>query len=180
MLCIVEELREKTESRHVARRVGVSPGRQDYQHSVTSPPVLVVVCQRSVVLLNHGYRLHLTQGYTAHRLMGSLLFLHRGARYRWGECASEWTHHRVCFFLSTPRPGVLNNTGCLDLLLMARFRTATHHNMMLDPAILCLSSRFIAVAFVDVTQRRRFLTTEYYTIGAKVVILLFTMTCVTG
>ena len=75
--------------------------------------------------------------------------------------------------LSTPHPETLNNTGCLDLMLMARFRTATHHNMMLDPAILCLSSRFIAVALVDVTQRRRFLTTEYYTIGAKVVILLF-------
>lgn len=81
------------------------------------------------------------------------------------------------------RPGILNNThvvpGCLDLMLIARFRTATHHNMMLDPAILCRSSRFLAVALVDVTQPRLFLTTEYYTIGAKVVILSFTVTSVT-
>ena len=77
------------------------------------------------------------------------------------------------------RPGTLNNAGRLDLMLIARFRTATHHNVMLDPAILCPSSRFIAVALVDVTERRRFLPTEYYTIGAKVVILLFTVTCVT-
>lgn len=41
--------------------------------------------------------------------------------------------------------------GCLDLMLMTRFRTATHHNMMLDPAILCPSSRFVAIALVDVT-----------------------------
>ena len=81
------------------------------------------------------------------------------------------------------RPGILNNThvvpGCLDLMLIARFRTATHHNMMLDPAILCRSSRFLAVALVDVTQPRLFLTTEYYTIGAKVVILSFKVTSVT-
>jgi hypothetical protein len=54
-----------------------------------------------------------------------------------------------------PSPRILNNThvvpGCLDLMLMALFRTSTHHNMMLDPAILCLSSRFVAIALVDVT-----------------------------
>jgi hypothetical protein len=73
------------------------------------------------------------------------------------------------------RPSLL---GVL-IMLMARFRTATHHNMMLDPAILCPSSRFVATALVDVTQPRRFLTTEYYTIGAKVRIgiLLTTVTC---
>ena len=51
---------------------------------------------------------------------------------------------------------------------MARFRTATHHNMMLDPAILCSSSRLVLIALVDVEQLRRFLIIEYYTIGAKV------------
>lgn len=53
-------------------------------------------------------------------------------------------------------------------MLMARFRTATHHNMMLDPAILCSSPRLVAITLVDVKQLRRFLTIEYYTIGAKV------------
>jgi hypothetical protein len=62
-------------------------------------------------------------------------------------------------------------------MLMARFRTATHHNMMLDPAILCPSSRFVAIALVDVTQPRRFPTTEFYIIGAKVGILLSMVTC---
>ncbi len=51
--------------------------------------------------------------------------------------------------------------------------------MMLDPAVLCSSSRFIVIALVDVDvkQLRRFLTKEYYIIGAKVGILLSTMTC---
>jgi 1-acyl-sn-glycerol-3-phosphate acyltransferase len=53
--------------------------------------------------------------------------------------------------------------GCLDLTLMARFRTATHHNMMLDPAILCSSSFSVVITFADVKQLRRFLTVEYYT-----------------
>ncbi len=28
------------------------------------------------------------------------------------------------------------------------FRTATHHNMMLDPAVLCASSRFVIIALI--------------------------------
>ena len=42
------------------------------------------------------------------------------------------------------------STVCFDLTLMARFRTATHHNMMLDPAILCSSPFLVAIARVDV------------------------------
>jgi hypothetical protein len=88
-------------------------------------------------------------------------------------------------FLYQPySPRILYNThvvpGCLDLTLMARFRTATHHNMMLDPAILCSSSFLVAIARVDVKQLRRFLTIEYYTIGAKVGILLSIGDMLTG
>lgn len=39
---------------------------------------------------------------------------------------------------------------------------------MLDPAILCPSSRFVTITLVDVTQLPRFLTKEYYITGAKV------------
>lgn len=39
---------------------------------------------------------------------------------------------------------------------------------MLDPAILCPSPRFVPIAPADVTQPRRFLTSEYYITGAKV------------
>ena len=67
-----------------------------------------------------------------------------------------------------------------DKTLMARFRTATHHNMMLDPAILCSFSCFVTIALVDVKQLRRFLTIEYYTIGAKVGILLSVGNVLTG
>jgi hypothetical protein len=48
------------------------------------------------------------------------------------------------------------------------FRTATHHNMMLDPAILCSSPEFISIALIDMKQLRHFLIDAYYTIGAKV------------
>ena len=50
-------------------------------------------------------------------------------------------------------------------------RTATHHNMMLDPCVLCASSRFAIIALitlVDTMQLRRFLICAYCTIGAKV------------
>jgi len=40
--------------------------------------------------------------------------------------------------------------------------------MMLDPAILCPFSRFVAVSLSDVSQPRDSLTNEHYTIGAKV------------
>ena len=70
--------------------------------------------------------------------------------------------------------------GVLILTLMARFRTATHHNMMLDPAILCSSPFLVAIALVDVKQLRRFLIIEYYTIGAKVGILLSMGAMLTG
>jgi hypothetical protein len=63
---------------------------------------------------------------------------------------------------------------------MARFRTATHHNMMLDPAILCSSSFLVVIALADVKQLRRFLTAEYYTIGPKVGILLSMDDMLTG
>ena len=39
---------------------------------------------------------------------------------------------------------------------------------MLDPAILCPSLCFVTIALVNVTQPRRFLTSEYYITGAKV------------
>jgi hypothetical protein len=58
-------------------------------------------------------------------------------------------------------PGVI--TGIDDL-----FRTATHHNMMLDPAILCSSLQFVNIALTDVGQLRRFLISAYYTTGVKV------------
>lgn len=51
---------------------------------------------------------------------------------------------------------------------------------MLDPAILCSSSFLVAIALVDVKQLRRFLTIEYYTIGAKVGILLSIGDMLTG
>jgi hypothetical protein len=52
--------------------------------------------------------------------------------------------------------------------------------MMLDPAILCSSSLLVAIALVDVKQLQRFLTIEYYTIGAKVGILLSMGDMLTG
>ena len=90
----------------------------------------------------------------------------------------------VFLSINLTRPGSYTTRmlylGCLDLTLMARFRTATHHNMMLDPAILCSSSFLVAIALVDVRQLRRFLTIEYYTIGAKVGILLSIGDMLTG
>lgn len=50
-------------------------------------------------------------------------------------------------------------------------RTATHHNMMLDPCVLCASSRSVIIALItliDTMQPRRFLICAYCTIGAKV------------
>jgi hypothetical protein len=52
--------------------------------------------------------------------------------------------------------------------------------MMLDLAILCSSSFLVAIALADVKQLRRFLTIEYYTIGAKVGILLSMGDMLTG
>ena len=40
--------------------------------------------------------------------------------------------------------------------------------MMLDPAILCPSLCFVTFALANVTQPRRFLTSESYITGAKV------------
>jgi hypothetical protein len=51
---------------------------------------------------------------------------------------------------------------------------------MLDPAILCSSPVLVAIALVDVKQLRRFLTIEYYTIGAKVGIPLSMGVILTG
>ena len=90
----------------------------------------------------------------------------------------------VYVFLSTFSPRILYNSyvvpGCLDLMLMPGFRTATHHNMMLDPAILCSCLSLVAIVLVNVKQLRRFLTIEYYTIGAKVGILLSMSDTLTG
>jgi disulfide bond formation protein DsbB len=55
--------------------------------------------------------------------------------------------------------------------LAIAFRTATHHNMMLDPCVLCAFSRFVITALIiliDTIQPRRFLIRAYCTIGAKV------------
>ena len=44
---------------------------------------------------------------------------------------------------------------------------------MLDPAILCPSLCFVTIAPINVTQPRRFLTSEYYITGAKVGLLSY-------
>ena len=67
----------------------------------------------------------------------------------------------LCMFLyQSYSPRILYNThvvpGCLDLTLIARFRTATHHNMMLDPAILCSSSSLVAIIVVDIKTASAF------------------------
>jgi hypothetical protein len=52
---------------------------------------------------------------------------------------------------------LLTMSGVSSQLLIARCRTATHHNMMLDPAILCLCPRFFSlVTRVDVTLASAF------------------------
>jgi hypothetical protein len=51
--------------------------------------------ENACFVLGHGYGLHTAQGHPPHRLLGSLLVLHRGP-YHWrGECASKWAYHRV-------------------------------------------------------------------------------------
>jgi hypothetical protein len=96
---------------HVAqsRVTGVFPGRQAGKVNILLP-LRQLLSQRSSSLtarglvLSHGHRLYLTPNSTAYRVMGSLLFLHRGTRHRWGEGAYEWPHHRVCFSINL-RPG---------------------------------------------------------------------------
>jgi hypothetical protein len=72
MLCIVEELREK-DTLLVASRVLIPgftrAGSLFNKHSLKR----VASCFLPRL---HGYRLHLTQDYTAYRFVGSLLLLH--------------------------------------------------------------------------------------------------------
>lgn len=49
---------------------------------------------------------------------------------------------------------------------------------MLDPAILCPSLCFVTIALVNVTQPRRFLTSEYCITGAKVrLVVIYLVIC---
>jgi hypothetical protein len=116
--------------------------------------------------LTHGRGLSFAQDYSAYCLVGSLFLLHRGARHWWGECASEWSYCRVCVPFSSL---VVLTMGLV--IAYGSCRTATHHNMMLDPAVLCASSRFVIIALItliDIMQHRRFLICAYCTIGVKV------------
>ena len=82
---------------------------------------------------------------------------------RWGECASKWSHHSV--------RGPFSSLVMSTMRLAIACRTATHHNMMLDPCVLCASSRFVIIALItliDTMQPRLFLICAYCTIGAKV------------
>src|SRR6266404_7542859 len=92
--------------------------------------------------LADGHGLLSAQDYSAHRLLGSTCLLHRGACHWWRTCGSKRSHHSVCrSSFSSPATSMIRLPISHGL-----FRTATHHNMMLDPAVLCASSRFVIIA----------------------------------
>jgi disulfide bond formation protein DsbB len=41
------------------------------------------------------------------------------------------------------------------------YRTATHHNMMLDPCVLCESSRFVIIALITLIDPRSLGVSSY-------------------
>lgn len=155
MLCIVEELGEKRRQRDDTSLVASdlrSSGPAGYQHPLASCFSCCLPAQPSFSFMDTDY--------VSHRIIRriaswAVYSFFTEVRVIGGENVPLNGPIIVYVSLYHPSPRILNNIhvvpGCLDSILMALFRTATHHNMMLDPAVLCPSSRFVAIALVDVT-----------------------------